>query len=449
MESVLDLDFVHTARLGEKSKNDPAEVAKYWLNKALYEADGGVKQFPPPPVDEESLKFRLQTELRTLLDLHEQLDSTSSDDQKAVLQQLRVALSDYELAEKVFQMMGPEECQAKVLEGLAQHLVFINERQRTSWSQLVSDLEYAPLAGRLKLTDDQQAEIRVQVEKASLDFKHKIGKLTQELSDASSDRWKKLLRLLDSEQEKFAKTRIGKPIEWHRAIRKLELRRVTYEQFVKPHYELVPAIDEKRWMEQSIKNSPELRNAVFVEQLVHAMLGEEGIWDELELVADQREKLQSLTQGRIDSEQGSTGMHLWIMPQPRMRFSGLLTGTSELPKKIDDILLPDQLEWLRQIEFQIRTEPKYDSTVGLLDPRVIKHLKLTDQQQAEMKVIGDEFAETLRSSTEKINVEKKRIEDELESKLADLLDKEQLAFYRKFNEAPTPKDDFKNDAPRF
>ena len=37
---------------------------------------------------------------------------------------------------------------------------------------------------------------------------------------------------------------------------------------------------------------------------------------------------------------------------------------------------------------------------------------------------------------------------ELESKLADLLDEEQLAFYRKFTKSPTPIVDFQNEVSR-
>ena len=435
MEDVYETDFLQVERYGRERDT----IARYWIQFAQEQAVETEFTYPPLPVDENDLKHRIRAELRQVSEISDQYAALSPGVQRdSVEQQLRAMGSSQELAEKLFQVMGTEYCQGKLIEKNIRLLTEIENQKREQWHQMTSSLEFEPFANRLNLTSEQRADIQTELEKASEEFKQVLGKLLDDISMESKSRWKRLLRVLDAEDRQFTESRIGKPVEWHRSLRKQQIRMFLYDQYAKPVDAYPGMLDESAAVERMLEINPPPKDAVLIDQLILGLIGEDIIWDELELIDTQRETMSPIGQGEFDKP-------VYILTTPRKRFDELVNGTSEMPRVVEKILLPDQLEWFRQIEFQIRTEPKYDSTVGLLDPRVVKHLQLNDDQQKEMKGIGDEFAETLRTSTEKIYAEKKRIEEDLESKLAELLDEEQLVLYRKFTKAPPAKDDSAKD----
>jgi hypothetical protein len=108
----------------------------------------------------------------------------------------------------------------------------------------------------------------------------------------------------------------------------------------------------------------------------------EKVQKDLEIVADQKTKLAALNVRDIYTS----------LPQdlpPEERGAKMLEAVM---KKLGEILLPKQLDRLKQIQLQA------EGAMALSNPEVVKALKITTEQQDKMKPISEEGQTKLREA---------------------------------------------------
>jgi Spy/CpxP family protein refolding chaperone len=120
------------------------------------------------------------------------------------------------------------------------------------------------------------------------------------------------------------------------------------------------------------------------------LLQNEQVQKDIELVADQKEKLQKLAAATRETMQSKMGDTEKLSREERMT-KMMEVGKelqTEAQKKIEGILLPHQLERIKQIQLQsmLATMPG----AALASPEVVKDLGLTDDQQAKVKALNEE-----------------------------------------------------------
>ena len=112
------------------------------------------------------------------------------------------------------------------------------------------------------------------------------------------------------------------------------------------------------------------------------------------------------------------------------RFSELIEGQAEYPANIEEILLPQQLDWLRQTELQFFTG-KNRSTFGLLHPRMVKRLRITRNQEQGLSKIASEFDEKMKPLSDKIQATLAELGvDFARKKIRLLTDEDKMRFVR-------------------
>jgi Spy/CpxP family protein refolding chaperone len=103
----------------------------------------------------------------------------------------------------------------------------------------------------------------------------------------------------------------------------------------------------------------------------------EQVQKELNLSDEQKQKIKELRPGRPSDGQ---------RPSPEE----MQTRMEQMRKKVAEILKPEQLARLKQIELQVQ------GAAALGNPEIVKTLAITDDQRAKLKTIGDEAGEKAR-----------------------------------------------------
>ncbi|MGA2059278.1 MAG: hypothetical protein ABSG67_02265 [Thermoguttaceae bacterium] len=104
------------------------------------------------------------------------------------------------------------------------------------------------------------------------------------------------------------------------------------------------------------------------------------IQKELEVVDDQKTKLTDLAAAQRTARQDLMNL------SQEERAPKIQAMQEDTLKKLGDILLPKQLERLKQIQLQV------EGPTALSNDDVVKALNITDDQKAKMKTISDEAA---------------------------------------------------------
>jgi Spy/CpxP family protein refolding chaperone len=158
-----------------------------------------------------------------------------------------------------------------------------------------------------------------------------------------------------------------------------------------------------------------------------------NVQKELELLDDQVEKLRDLQrkigEARRESFQGVSFRELQQLPEDerRAKFEEMRTKSDEkrkeLEKEAENILLPSQVERLKQINIQNQLRSR--STADVLASSELKaELNLTDAQIEELKKAQEEAQAELRKKLE-------RVQEEAREKVLSVLTPEQRAKIKK------------------
>jgi Spy/CpxP family protein refolding chaperone len=149
---------------------------------------------------------------------------------------------------------------------------------------------------------------------------------------------------------------------------------------------------------------------------------------EIELVADQKEKLQKLaTESREAMREKMGDMSDLSQEERREKMQEMRKEMEEemakTQKKVEGILLPHQLERVKQIQLQVQ------GPAALANPEVAKALALTDDQKSKIKTINEDAMKAMRdmftNGTRPSQEEMQKSRKEVETKLMDALTAEQ------------------------
>jgi hypothetical protein len=149
-----------------------------------------------------------------------------------------------------------------------------------------------------------------------------------------------------------------------------------------------------------------------------ALLGNEKVQKELDLVDDQKKKIADLEgemrismRDMFSSLQDLSGEERMTKMQELMK-----ENQDKMQKKLADILLPHQLDRLKQIQLQA------EGPMALFNADVIKELNLSTEQQDKMKTARDESGEKMRDLMGDM---RDLSREERQAKMAELRDKMQ------------------------
>ena len=125
------------------------------------------------------------------------------------------------------------------------------------------------------------------------------------------------------------------------------------------------------------------------------LLQNEQVQKEIELVADQKEKVTALATETREAMLAKMGdMSNLSQEERRTKMEGMRKEieeeTAKTQKKVEGILLPKQLERIKQIQIQVQ------GAMALSNAEVVKALALTDDQQAKIKTINDDARKAMR-----------------------------------------------------
>lgn len=138
------------------------------------------------------------------------------------------------------------------------------------------------------------------------------------------------------------------------------------------------------------------------------MLGQDDIRRELEIVDEQAEKLSGIRdEMRNRMREMFTGLRDLPEGERREAFGKMREKMgeirTEMEAKVDGILLPNQIERLKQITFQSRTGR--GGNAGLDNDQVAESLGITDEQKERLKEIAEKVQADLREKIQKLQAE--------------------------------------------
>lgn len=337
------------------------------------------------------------------------------------------------LAQKVFDVLGVDYCRQSIAREIANELRAATLSKAQLSYSLASELQEGRFAVALSLTPVQNKQIEAAISNLTDRFKEELFKILDEISKLSDTRWQEILGALDSKQRRATKRFIGSPVEWFRELGQAQLHarlsrhiggvgakekalEVANENNVAPD-KLINHL--KKMPRESLA---ELGLDIF-NPLEWALIGDASVQKQLEL---SNEQLSALEEENIRLEKT-----LFYFPE-NGRFQALLNGEVTGNPIIAEILLPHQIMRFHQVEFQVRTDEKFDATVGLLDPRVIRFLQLSNSQKHEIQEIGNSYRIDFEKLQGKLQEIQQDYRKKLDVKLGDILDSKQNELFMNF-----------------
>ncbi|MEZ6093085.1 MAG: hypothetical protein R3C03_02435 [Pirellulaceae bacterium] len=138
-----------------------------------------------------------------------------------------------------------------------------------------------------------------------------------------------------------------------------------------------------------------------------ALLGNPKVQEELELVDDQLEEVQGLQDEMgtamrelFQSMRDSGGDRQQMFEQMREKMTDL---SKDFEADLEEILLPEQLKRLKQLNVQMQARGRGGAGTGLLDNEDLKReLDITSDQEEKMREAAEKAQEMVREETAKI-----------------------------------------------
>ena len=142
------------------------------------------------------------------------------------------------------------------------------------------------------------------------------------------------------------------------------------------------------------------------------MLQSEEVRKELEIVPDQQKELEKLRdEMRNQMRETFTGMRDLPEDQRRAAFDKMREkmreAAQEMEKKVNKVLLPNQIERLNQLDLQ--TQMRRRGTDGALGSEaVVKALGITDAQKKQLQEVAAEAQKEMQATMEKAREEARK-----------------------------------------
>ncbi len=159
----------------------------------------------------------------------------------------------------------------------------------------------------------------------------------------------------------------------------------------------------------------------------YSALGQESVQKQIELVPEQKEKLREISRKYVEEIQG-VGRLDWSKwgelsqeerkaktDEMQKRYSD---ATAVAKKAIEDVLLPHQIDKLKQLEFRSRASSL------LYAPNVIEQIGLTEEQKNQLRQLREEqqkkmaalMEETMDKTLELLNAEQRQKLEEMSNR---------------------------------
>jgi hypothetical protein len=165
------------------------------------------------------------------------------------------------------------------------------------------------------------------------------------------------------------------------------------------------------------------------------LMSSEAVQKELDIVDDQMERVRE-----IQKEQGEAFRNMFSGMRDKIREMDdeerqqafgeirekMQASNEEFNKKVHDVLLPEQVQRLKQIQAQMENQR---GGLGSVSDSLTKELGITDEQKSAMKEKADQVRKDL---TEKLTKLRQQAQDEILS----VLDPEQQKKYREMMGTP-------------
>ncbi len=120
------------------------------------------------------------------------------------------------------------------------------------------------------------------------------------------------------------------------------------------------------------------------------LLAVEPVREEIEMMPDQVEALTKLREQSTSGRDGNFDFRSASEEERTKFFADLQKRQKELREKLDEVLLPEQLERLEEISLQTR------GTMALMDPEIAAKLNITEEQKAKFEEIRNKSGERMR-----------------------------------------------------
>jgi hypothetical protein len=120
------------------------------------------------------------------------------------------------------------------------------------------------------------------------------------------------------------------------------------------------------------------------------LLENEKVQKDLELVPEQKEKLDALQKDLRDNMRKNMEAMRDLSEEERAK--KMDQQTEELQAKLKEILLPKQQDRIKEIRIQVA------GGAAVLDPELQKELNITDEQKEKLKTTQEEWGKKLRES---------------------------------------------------
>ena len=366
----------------------PEQIARYWNSFAIDELQDirEIQSFQPTP-QRLALIQDLEETLSPILSVKTGLYSGSVE-QRAERQRIYLdALQDNVIAEEAFQTLGPDYCLQKTTEKLEYNLANLIKTNQEKNGRITSLFESDVIAERINLDDRQIQSIKSRTDKYSDSYVAKIKEFEDKILKLRERRWEKILNVLNSEQRKEVDRLVGRPLDWFLNQKQILAREMLANGVGSTWYssKARDLIQNGIKLEAMKEHELDELDIVLFSPMVLYLLREPLVGRELELITDQKSEMV------FDDVLKKVEAKVFGIDNPKNRLKELFDGKADYPKLLKDVLLPNQVSWLRQIEFQIRLDKKHDISGGVLDPRFISFLSLDDKNQQEIKSIVKDF----------------------------------------------------------
>ena len=377
-------------------------------------------------LDEQSLKRRKALdEALAPINAIDALSGTPAFNSELEDERMRLAVSS-ELSEKVFKAIGGERAREKVLEMVVDSIRSISNSKKENAFSANAPLLNPTLALLLNLTDDQSSELKALHESATKKSRFGSVDAFKEMERLLERHWNALRASLDIEQRKQAEDLIGEPLQWFRGLPSNGLRKRDFSG---------GGVSYTGTKAMELQNSAQRHIHFFSEeemqqrgvQMIHGhfceMINSNFIMGEIELVKDQRKELRGDFREYLKTETA-------VIPnRHEARLSQILESEADYPGALKDILTSLQLDSLENIEFQVLTG-KFESSFGLLHPKVLKHLQIDPKQTEKIRELCGSYEMAYSELVPEIDLARDAIFDSLKNDMFKVLNVDQQERYR-------------------
>ena len=278
----------------------------------------------------------------------------------------------------------------------------------------------------LGLDEKQTSQLREIDRRESHEKEEAMEALYMEAKDLNLEKYEKLKKILNPKQRDIYSKLIGRPLNWARLVSTDE----NFAQSIGECYNANPDKDGfstlfptsvKFGVEQLVElrkksKSYDSINIDHFDYVVFSLLRSNFFKKEMELTESQQEDLDVF----LKNVRSKSVISNRLAPQAIRQ---LVSNDRKYCENLVDILLPSQIEWLKEIELQFRTG-LHRETFALTHPLLKKRLELTDIQERKLVEIARSYQSSFSDLQKSCTLEVIKVALENAQHKIDILEKD-------------------------